>query len=124
MILFLDDEPHFCQAYIEVMEDAGFVVDIVTTTDEFLRAVSPVTQAVVIDVMLAEGVDAGMVAFEAMRRQLARLPAILLTNRADLDLGPLDDRAIVVSKRDILPTELLELLNRVMSGGRTDCGNQ
>jgi DNA-binding NtrC family response regulator len=124
MIIFLDDEPHFCQAYIDVIEDAGFVVDVVTTTDELWQALSPATEAVVIDVMLTEGIDAGVVAFRRMREVYPHLPAILLTNRADLDLGGVDDRAVVVSKRETVPEGLLDLLNKIMLAAEGDRGNR
>ncbi len=123
MIVFLDDEPHFCQAYIEYIQDAGFVVDIVTTTEKFSRTVSSATEAVIVDAMLPEGWDAGVVAFREIRRRFPDLPAILLTNRDDLELGPLDGHAIAVSKRDVLPTELLELLLKMISAGGIDSGN-
>jgi DNA-binding NtrC family response regulator len=117
MILFLDDEPHYVQAYVDALEDADFVVQVVTTTDEFLRLLSRATKAVVIDVMLPEGIDAGIVAFRAMRRDFPHLPAILFTNRADMDFGQLDDRAMVVSKREILPGYLVELIKKITCSG-------
>ena len=124
MILFLDDEPHFCQAYIDVLEDANFVVNVVTTTDEFWQALSPETEAVVIDVMLSDGIEAGVVALRKLREMYPELPAILLTNRADLNLGHVDEHAVVVSKRDTFPDDLLGMLSRIMPADGGTRGNR
>jgi len=110
MILVLDDEPHYIQAYIDTLRDAGFKVVVVTTVAAFMRTLSPETTAVIIDVMLEAGIDAGLAAFRSMRQVSPFLPAIILTNRTDLHLTETDRRSHLVSKRDILPSELLTLL--------------
>lgn len=60
---------------------------------------------------------AGLAAFRIMRKGFPHLPAIFLTNRVDFDLGRLDDRTLVVSKRDTLPQELLDMIRNILPSG-------
>ena len=120
MILILDDEPHYIQAYIDIIEDAGLVLEVVTTPTDFFQSLSFATKVVIIDVMLPEGINAGLATFRAMHRNFPYSPAIFLTNRVDFDLGWLDDRTLAVSKRDILPQELLDMIKNVMLSGVRD----
>lgn len=117
MILMLDDEPHFVAAYKEVLEFEGFEVLLSQDEDEFFTILSSaVPEAVVIDIMLSSGDDAGLHIYNRFRNMFTDMPAILLTNREDVKAGSdIDKYTKILCKRDVTPMNLVDNINSLLS---------
>ena len=119
MILILDDEPHFIAAYKDVLELEGFEVLLSQSEDEFFAILnSAIPIAVVIDIMLPSGYDAGLDIYNRFRRLCPDVPAILLTNREDIKPGSIIDKFTrILLKRDITPMDLVDSIDSMLGKG-------
>lgn len=115
----LDDEPYFIAAYKDVLELEGFEVLLTQSEEEFLTALKSVLpQAVVIDIMLQSGYDAGFELYNRFRRSCPDVPAILLTNREDIRTGNIIDKLTkILLKRDITPMDLYDSIDSLLEKG-------
>ena len=116
MIIILDDEPHYIAAYKDVLELEGNEVKVSQSEDEFFDMLdSTNTTAVIIDIMLPSGYDAGLDIHNRFRHLYPNIPAILLTNREDMksaDVG--DSFTKILLKRDITPMDLVECIDSIL----------
>jgi hypothetical protein len=77
---------------------------------------------VIIEVMLDDEIDGGLQVFKTLRRNYPRTAAVLLTNRDDMTFGSLDAYAVVLSKRDTLPRDLLQAVLKIASSREDSAG--
>lgn len=116
VILIVDDEPHFISAYVEALEIEGFDVKVVPEENEFfdlLELLLP--EAVVIDVMLLSGYDAGWEILKQFRFSHPKIPAILLTNKETVNPdNQIDSSTRILIKRDTTPIKFIEVLNSLL----------
>jgi len=117
MILILDDEPHFVAAYQEVLEIEGFEVSLSKDEEEFFTILgAAVPEAVIIDIMLTSGYDAGLNIYTRFRHMYPDIPTILLTNREDLKTGSdIDKFTKILCKRDVTPMDLVDNINSLFA---------
>ena len=118
MILWLDDEPQYIQGYAETLEYEGLETLVVGDVEAFFSVLSdgPTVEAVVVDVMLQEGYDAGVSVLDRLRVDNPDLPVVLLTNRADMRHEPTDGITRFLVKRDVTPIDLYDVLQSMGVG--------
>lgn len=134
-ILYIDDEPWFVGALIDVLRDDGYAVEIVINGIEAIKRLSQKTaplDLVVLDVIMPFGKDGkdsnggrrtGLRIHEAIRKDLKlRIPVIFVSVVDD----PVVERAILDVERrfgimnyaylvkPVLPTELLEKVSTML----------
>lgn len=121
MIIILDDQPYFIEAYTDAMELEGFKVLLTQRVDDFFSAIETTPpEAVIIDIMLPSsevdaGYNAGVEVYLRFRRSFPDVPAILLTNRDDLNADTvIDKRSCILCKRDITPVALIKIINSMI----------
>jgi DNA-binding NtrC family response regulator len=120
VILFLDDEPHRIEAYVDTISDAGLAVRVVTNRRAFLDGITTDTSAVIIDVMIDDGFDTGLEILAEVRRMYPSLRAILLTNRSDFGRLVADEHTSLLFKRDTSPRQLLSVILSFLPHDGTD----
>ena len=112
----LDDEPYFIAAYKDVFELEGYEVSISQNEDEFFKMLNSINPtAVIIDIMLHTGYDAGLDVYGRFRRLYPVVPAILLTNREDMKSISINDPFTkILLKRDITPIDLVDSIRSML----------
>ena len=116
MIIMLDDEPHFIAAYKDVLELEGRSVIVSQHEDEFFSTLNSTNpEAVIIDIMLTSGYDAGLDIYSRFRHLYPDVPAILLTNREDMKSASVNDNITkILLKRDITPMDLVDIIDSML----------
>lgn len=118
MIMILDDEPWFIEAYSTALEFSGFSVTVSRTEEEFFAALAECgnPEAVIIDVMLPGNWEAGLGTAHRLRQLQPNVPIVFLTNRDDIQsLAWEDAMTSALCKRDVGPVDLAAVLKRVTS---------
>jgi DNA-binding response OmpR family regulator len=122
-LLLVEDDPQLAALLLEGMTEDGFVVDHAANAREGLNlALTGSFDALILDVMLPEGNDAGFKLARQLREERQPVPILFLTARADMDskLEGLD-----TGGDDYLgkPFDFRELRARVRSLVRRASGN-
>jgi CheY-like chemotaxis protein len=98
-ILFVDDENHRAQPYLDELKLAGYDAVLTTETDEALAYVqqNPDINVLILDIMMPAGVkfaartdqglDTGVILYDEIRKIAPDLPVIVLTNVSDRDVA-------------------------------------
>lgn len=127
-ILFVDDDPYLMLTYVDVLEDAGFHVRQAKNTDEALCQVESRDYiAAVLDVMMVPGQlgeretrgghHTGVALARRIRKELPKLPILLLTNSDDpkiYEWADRDGRVVCLDKRHTSPDQLLRYVRRAV----------
>jgi DNA-binding response OmpR family regulator len=85
-LLLVEDDPQLAALLLEGMTEDGFVVEHAANAREGLNlALVGSFDALILDVMLPEGNDAGFRLARHLREERQRVPILFLTARADMD---------------------------------------
>jgi DNA-binding response OmpR family regulator len=142
MILFIDDEEHYVQPYIDELRFSGYDVILHTDVDlalEFFEANHERIDLLILDIMMAPGESfehertlagrrTGIFFYERVRRTAPDMPVIVLTNvpnaiskisdREVKELLEGDEHCWFFRKMTLLPIELREEIERVIGVAR------
>ena len=134
MILFIDDEQRYMDAYRQELEIAGHDVSFVNDVDaaaEFLDAHADSIRLVILDLMMPpghtfrgedtrEGLLTGVRFYERIRKRTLRLPVIIFTNISDEEVlarFEAETHCWFLHKSDVFPYELAERVKDILASG-------
>jgi CheY-like chemotaxis protein len=136
-IMFIDDEPRRMKPYVDELEDAGHEVLFRDDTDEALKTLrgpSEKFDVVVVDISVAAGIEykyddtdngsrTGIALYDTIKSERPGQKVIVLTNVPDPRLAEhfaKEDGSICLFARkpDILPFQLVEMIEEFVSGSR------
>jgi len=130
-IIVIDDSRGPIEYYIEALELSGYAVRHISTTREALAHIDneePV-DLYVVDIMIPVGdsgldvkqsnygMTTGLLLRERLRRKYKKMPILILTNVSApeiLDALPKDPATMILSKPDLLPFELVIVVDQFL----------
>lgn len=133
MILFIDDEPRYVEAYRNELENDGYQVEFIADVDKaisFLSGHRAEVELVILDIMMPSGRalrDAdtkkgrrtGVYLYKELRASASSLPFIILTNVSDPEVEKEIEKECdcqFMHKYEYLPYELRDIVQELIGG--------
>ena len=132
MILFIDDEPHYIETYVDELKLSGFEVTVCKDVDSaiaFVQGCLAKVDVCILDIMMPPGnafksdetqmgLRTGVRVYDRLRQQVPDVPIIVLTNISAGDIERKfvkDGNCRLLRKDQCLPFELAEQVRQVVT---------